>query len=91
MAMDFTKDWSYEISFKDIFDLYRAKEIEPTELGKLVAKRILGHPIYKIFQNQLDPIISGFEDIRDIDDFDSCMEDLYDWADRNKRCWIGTF
>lgn len=37
---------------------------------------------------ELHTILDGFGDCGSADDLDTCLEDLYDWADQN-RIWLG--
>ena len=91
----------------DLKDLWKAREegnLTIQELGKAVADRIRKSKFYerKIHEEALREIVLNFEDCsNDVEEFDSILSELYDWADtclytplgymQRKMCWIATF
>lgn len=70
------------------------------KMGKHIAKRIRQLSCYEKYMLILKEIADKFELVSDVEDFDDCMCDLYDWGDtplittrgkmQKKICWIAT-
>ncbi|MHC4180735.1 MAG: hypothetical protein ACYSWU_24815 [Planctomycetota bacterium] len=84
--------WLHTLPLKDIWTWWEtAKEqSHPQELGRRVAERIRKQPWFEDY-DELDDFAGQFELVEDIDEFDDVLEELYDWADVDKRCWVKTF
>lgn len=87
-------NWRHKI---ELGDFYHDNSLSIQDKGRKVAERIraeLGR-----YDEALD-IADQFEDIADVEEFDDCMETLYDFGDQHthpggwppsRLCWIGTF
>jgi len=84
------KKWKYRLELKDLWDKRNGGEITIQQMGKEISKRIKNLPCYKQ-EEDLEIISDDFEFIEDIDNFDNVLEQLYNWADYDKKCWIKTF
>lgn len=105
-------NWVHRLELKDLHDKYDKEGITPNELGVEVAKRIRTllelntPPIPEELRNEAKDIALEFESMvdDDIDEYDSILSKLYDWADTTlpnapntpfhaipKLCWINTF
>lgn len=103
-------NWKYKLRISHIWN---NEDMPIDEKGKAIAKVM--RQVFKSswldeldpdFDEELDMIVHGFEDITGYDgtspveEFDDYMESLYDWADqevapfgkwpRNKMCWVET-
>ena len=94
-------NWVYRLDLRDLWKSYKENKITIKKLGKSVAKRIRKLPCYEIFEDKLESIAMGFEIcVNNVEDFDSILKILYDWADgslptslgqmQRKLCWIET-
>lgn len=82
-------NWRTKIRLTDLHELNKAKKIEPTELGKEVAKRLKATKYAK--DEVFEQIINLFEnEVFDIEDYDNALCELYDFADEGHRIWIET-
>ena len=85
--------WQHRISIKAINDHYdKHQDIQycgRTLAGKLreAKSKFLGGYSRRILENLAD----AFENIEDPDQYDSYLDELYDWADEGSRCWIDPF
>lgn len=102
-------NWKYKLDISDVWT-----NDEPIEVkGKQIADKILATFPNDWFDfesddydEELDDIvdrfenITGYDDVRPVDEFDDVMAQLYDWADsevppfgewpRNAMCWVST-
>jgi len=95
-------NWINRLDIKDLWEAKDKNKITLKELALGIAKRIENMPIYnKEFDMTLVDIVNSFEMIEDdIEEFDECMRQLYDWGDiplptpkgqmQRKMCWIAT-
>jgi len=102
--------WHYIFDIKEIYKKLHNKEISLQEGAKQISDKInkeLLPLVEKEFPNlvsQLKEVPENFQflasnDEVDVEEFDSVMEDFYNWADlkpiingaRIKLCWINTF
>lgn len=97
-------NWIYKLELKDLWKQRDEGKISISELARIVAGRIEKATFFKIKTNEeaLREIVMDFEDCSDdVDEFDSILEQLYDWADtplctpigemQRKMCWVNTF
>jgi hypothetical protein len=97
-------NWIYKLELKDLWEQRDKGKITISELAKAVADRIEKATFFKIKTNEeaLREIVMDFEGCDDdVEEFDSILEQLYDWADtplrtplgkmQRKMCWINTF
>lgn len=92
-------NWKYTLDFRDFWNDYDNGKKTISEMGILVAKRIKKR-FFPLFENELEILVDNFENIEEVEDFNYCMGELYDWADeeikpygkwpRNAKCWIKT-
>lgn len=104
-------NWQRELDLRDLWDSYNEEEITLQALAKGVADRLkalapfTGGSLLEIEASK-DLVIDEFESVasdeaQTVDDFDSAMTRLYDWADllvapaergkMTKRvCWVRT-
>ena len=94
--------WVNRLDLKDLWKAINAGNLTIQELAKAVAKRIRKMPCYKKYEDQLDEIATSFEYCGEsVEEFDSYLSELYDWADtplltpkgqmQRKICWVATF
>jgi hypothetical protein len=96
-------NWKYKLDLKDLISDYEADKLTVEELGQKVAERIREQPYYEDEQFHLESIARNFEECcNTVDDFDYCINELYDWGDItlptpkkqlpifNKMAWIAT-
>ncbi len=95
-------DWVYRLDLKDLWRREEEGELTIKELAKLVAERIRQLPCYEKYIDDLEEIVNEFEYCcGDVEEFDSILERLYDWADtplhtrkgqmQRRICWVKTF
>jgi len=90
--------WLNRLELIDIWKKYRADKIAIAEAGKEVAKRIRKLKCFEAEKETLEDIACDFECVETVEDFDSVLNDLYDWGDTpldnrfggKKLCWIAT-
>ena len=74
--------WRYTVKIKDLLSHDDVTPEKAQELGWAVAQRLRYSPL-----KLREMLAVGFEDVRDQDDFNACMDALYDEADR-QRVWV---
>ena len=74
--------WKCKIRIKDLLTNKDLSPEEIKELGKKVAARLR---LQKLFDDEV--IIEEFENVDDQDEFNSILEDLYDYCDA-VRIWV---
>lgn len=80
--------WKHRLEVRDLWQAYKKKEIDIAQLAKKVADRIRELRCYEQ-DKELEDIALNFEACsNDVEEFDDCLCELYDWADVDKRCWI---
>ena len=89
-----SSEWNHLIDLADIFTLFESGKLTPYHFGHAVAGRIKNDEDF--FESHKDDeefisIVNEFETIADIDHFNDTLNRLYDWSDKDKRCWIQTF
>lgn len=81
--------WKQTLDVSDVWDKANDGEISTQELSKIVYDRL-----FKLKNVPVD-ILNSFEDLSSydchFDDFNYAWEELYDWGDYNKNCWVKTF
>jgi hypothetical protein len=86
------KQWKFAIKIGDLHAKARRGELTPNELGEAVAARLRASLAYKTrFREPLEGIADQFGGADDLDEYDDVLEQLYDWGDVDKTCWIDTF
>lgn len=93
-------NWKYKIDLKDVWAKLSDDEIEIPEGGKQIAEILRKHKAYREYETELEAIAEQFEDVEEQDDFNSILQELYDWGDTtipplnawppNKIAWIAT-
>jgi len=90
------KKWKHTLDFSGF---YKDDSIDIVEKGKkisvLIRRKFSSILDYESedFDQELEDIvdvfesISGYDDVEPVEEFDDCMESLYNWADYN-RIWI---
>jgi len=96
-------NWQHHLKLKDISEAWDRKEIDAKKAGKMTAERIkhlAEHliPEYASYKEEFLEIAEQFEDAEDQNEYNYCLEQLYDlgdtrldddlWAGK-KLCWIG--
>jgi hypothetical protein len=94
-------NWKYKLDLQDLIKDYEADKLTVEELGQKIAERIREQPFFA--EEDLESIANNFEECcNTVDDFDYCMNELYDWGDItlptpekqlpifNKMAWIAT-
>lgn len=104
-------NWTHKLELKDLHAKYQNVEITPDVLGAEVARRLRAMlelntpPIADELKGEAEEIALEFESMEnDIEEYDSILGRLYDWADTTlphdptisfhatpKLCWINTF
>lgn len=80
--------WRHNLKVGDLHAAYQEGSLSPEQLGNKLAKRILSKRWFDRYRDDLEPIVSALEDCANIDEYDEALEDLYDWADQDHRCWV---
>ena len=82
------RQWERRLELADIWKQRERDEIEIPELGKEIANRLR---LLNLQSHEMDGLIEEFDCVEDdMEEFDSILERLYDWADVGKRLWIAT-
>lgn len=94
-------NWRYTI---DISKVLHNDDDYPTvnDKGMELAKRIRAFRHFEEHSLYLNDIANEFEEVETVEQFDSVLDELYDWGDsettpsgnamhRNRLCWINTF
>lgn len=102
-------NWQNRLELKDLWEKHEKKEISIQKISKEVVKRLekLQKKLEKSkefeeYSYELNDIIAAFEFCEeDVEEFDQCLDDLYNWADtllptkkgmmQRKLCWVATF
>lgn len=102
-------NWQNRLELKDLWKHHEEGTKTVQEIAKEIAKRLekLQKKLEKSkelkeYGYELDDIIATFEFCNeDVEEFDQCLDDLYNWADtplptkkgmmQRKLCWIATF
>lgn len=104
-------EWKHKLILKDIHERYHSDEITAEEVGKETAKRIRellaknSPPFTDNQKEEAEDIAWCFDnDVQEIDDYDTLLNELYDWADTvldhssrisfsqiSRLCWVETF
>ena len=61
-----------------------------TEVGQEVAKRLADLYPEDGRDLEIEDFIARFNEVEDEDEFDSLIDELYDWGDAGHRLWIAT-
>lgn len=81
-------NWKKKLDLKDLAEKFDNEEMTATEVGQEVSKRLA--ELYPEGQRDLEieDFIARFNEIEDEDEFDSLIDELYDWGDADHRLWI---
>jgi hypothetical protein len=91
------KVWDNKIMLSDIF---HSETMSFTEQRDAVVTRLRAMPLYQrrvegsVVLKEHDRLVDVIESLAQSDDeeeFNSYMDDLYDWGDEGKRLWIEAF
>ena len=89
--------WKHKIDMRDLWKQIEVFEEQgkstdeiALEFGGKVAAVIRASEPYGKYKTVLEPICQDLEEADCEDAFDYALDGLYDWADRNKTCWVGT-
>lgn len=77
--------WKHRLDLASLWAQYHDAKVLGTEIARLIKSQ----PWYEDYY-ELEQIVMEFEDVEDVEDFDIAMEELYDWGDFDKTCWIAT-
>ena len=94
--------WVNRLDLRDLWEKHNREELTTEQVAKETAKRIRKMPCYKKYKDELEYLIIDFEICgNDVEEFDSILARLYDWADislptprgemQRKMCWVATF
>ena len=81
-------NWKNKLEIGDLHRAYQSQELSITELAIKLADRLVKAPFYLRHKNILQSIILDLADVESVDNYDNCLEALYDWADVNHNCWL---
>ena len=92
--------WKYKLNFSkffhdDDFSIEQKGKLVAFSMRKTFPKSWLNWK-HDNYDEELDNIIDAFDNITGFDDtspvqeFDGWLEELYNWADDNHKCWITT-
>ena len=94
-------NWQNELYLKDLWDKFDDGEMTTQEVAKEVGLRIRKLRCFRKYEDELEEIAMEFESCELKAEFNSVLEELYDWADtclptpkgqmQKKICWIKTF
>lgn len=82
--------WKFSVNIKPLIGEDTSEEGAQRagkSISDLLSRRLLARDHYAT-DLTLRNIIDGFAEIEDTDEFNSVLDDLYDWADEN-RVWLG--
>lgn len=92
--------WLHKLDLQDIWKKYDSNDMTVSEIGKEIAERVRKLKCYKKYEDILEEIVLNFEFVEDLAEFNSFMNELYDWGDikigqqkgifKDKLCWIAT-
>ncbi len=96
-------NWHQTIDLRDEFKKFEESEITVQILAQAVSDKLKALPPYTRkdfnYEEEKTDILEEFKNLAEckettIDEFDSLMQELYDWADgdygNQKVCWINT-
>ncbi len=92
-------NWKYQTSIKTIHDTYQdtldleqLKTAMAAKVRQLATKTIsIADRDYFSDSEILETLAQNFEIVKDIDEYDEVLSELYDWGDAGHKCWIGSF
>ena len=87
--------WQTILDFKAIHNKVDKHLITPTEYATLVLPKLEKHQLIEE-DYELQDVVEEFHDLSNDDsvtwdEIDDALESLYNWADRDHKCWIKTF
>ncbi|MHA2064975.1 MAG: hypothetical protein ACXABY_11430 [Candidatus Thorarchaeota archaeon] len=85
--------WQHRISLKDIHDHYH-KHKDIKHCGKMLAERLRELRLKfmdSYSRRRLEQLSENFEKVQDVEEFDDYLNELYNWADNGRRCFIDAF
>lgn len=87
------RPWKEKLNMKDVWTTSSPPtQKELHDICKAFGKRLRK---LKQFDDELEEIANYFDELStleeiEVDEFDCVLEDLYNWADIDKRLWVGT-
>ena len=86
--------WRYKVRLIDIWNCAKKGELTAAQVGLVVTRRIKSTlPTIVVRGIELTYILDSLESLHPqatMDELDNILENLYDWADWDKMCWIQT-
>ena len=82
-------EWKQILDVSDVWDKADKDEISVPEISRIVFERLEG--LKEVPEDILDQFYDLSTYDSDFDDFNYAWDELYDWGDYNKQCWIKTF
>ena len=86
-------NWQYRMEIKRYQDRYKdSGDLRFLKAGLAQECRDLASRVEMyVDKGKLRDIANRFEAVEDIDQYDDVLEELYNWADYEKKCWVATF
>jgi len=91
-------NWKYKIDIKEGWKKAERQKISSFELATILAKKLEALPVSEEEKDLLSVVVKAFNEVTDIESFDSAMDSLYNWGDQelppfdqqsqNKMCQI---
>lgn len=93
------KKWRYKVRLVDIWNCARKGELTAAQVGLAVARRIKDTLPALEYGNdvrgdELACVLDNLESLHPwatFDELDNVLDDLYAWANRERKCWIQTY
>ena len=90
--------WRYKVRLIDIWNCAKKGELTAAQVGLAVARRIKStlpalEYRHDVRGGELAHILNNLESLHSqatLDEFDDILDDLYDWANWEQKCWIQT-
>lgn len=93
--------WKYILDIKTEWEQCKENKITVQELGKIISKKLIevSSSMSDDLKYEAEDIAECFNSVEDVEDFDSLMNDLYDFADtiivegwsETRLMWVNTF
>lgn len=86
-------NWKSKLNISDLHSKWEKSEISTAEVAKEVAIRLKANKFANLqeLQNIIDDLENLGEDSEaHVDDYDYCLEQLYNFGDAGHRIWIET-
>ncbi len=79
--------WKTSTKITDLNEEYDNGFITIHELGQKMKERFMQNPYYSS-SNKFKAIVDDFEDVYHVDEYDTVLYHLYNFADAGNRIWI---